>query len=161
MEKELLSWTKKLVVTILIGLLCYGIYISREIFFILLVSGFLTIIISPLVTLGEKYKIPAWITVIGVFIAIILLLLIVVGTLIPILSNYISDSIGTVTSWTNNAKEIYLTQGIQGFHLHPYIEKAILFLFGEKNIDHTFDIIKQNAGNIQSFLTSQISSITS
>lgn len=161
MEKEILLWTKKLIVTILIGLLCYGIYISREIFFILLISGFLTIIISPLVALWEKYKVPAWITVIGVFIAIILLLLIVVGTLIPIVSNYISDSIGTVTSWTNNAKEIYLTQGIEGFHLHPYIEKAILFLFGEKNIDHTFDIIKQNAGNIQSFLTSQISSITS
>ncbi|GAB0175068.1 MAG: AI-2E family transporter [Candidatus Altimarinota bacterium] len=161
MEKEILIWIKKLIVTILIGLLCYGIYISREIFFILLISGFLTIIISPLVTLGEKYKIPAWVTVIGVFIAIILLLLIVVGTLIPIISNYISDSIGTVTSWTNNAKEIYLTQGIEGFHLNPYIERAILFLFGEKNIDHTFDIIKQNAGNIQSFLTSQISSITS
>lgn len=160
MEKELLMWTKKLIVAILIGVLCYGIYISREIFFIILISGFLTIIISPLVDIGERYRIPAWITVIWVFIALILLLLIVVGTLIPIVSNYISESIGTVTTWTNNAKEVYLSQGIVGFHLHPYIEKTILFLFGEKNIDHTFDIIKQNAGSIQSFLTSQISSIT-
>lgn len=161
MDKELLQWTKKLTIAILIGILCYGLYISREIFVILLVSGFLTIIISPLVDIGERYRIPAWVTVIWVFIAIILLLLIVVGTLIPILSNYISESIGTVTSWTNNAKEIYLTQGIHGFHLNPYIERTILFLFWEKNIDHTFDIIKQNAGSIQSFLTSQISSITS
>ncbi len=161
MDKELLQWTKKLTIAILIGILCYGLYISREIFFILLVSGFLTIIISPLVDIGERYRIPAWVTVIWVFIAIILLLLIVVGTLIPILSNYISESIGTVTSWTNNAKEIYLTQGIHGFHLNPYIERTILFLFWEKNIDHTFDIIKQNAGSIQSFLTSQISSIAS
>lgn len=37
----------------------------------------------------------------------------------------------------------------------------ILLLFGEKNIDHTLDIIKQNAGSIQSFLTNQISSLTS
>lgn len=161
MDKELIIWGKKVVLTILIGVFCYALYISQDIFFILLVSTFLTIIISPLVNLGERYRVPAWITVIGVFIILLLLLLIVVGTLIPILSNYISESIGTVTNWTNNAKEIYLSQGIQGFHLHPYIERSILFLFGEKNIDHTFDIIKQNAGSIQSFLTSQISSITS
>ena len=160
MEKELLQWTKKLIVTILIGLLCYVIYVSRDIFFIILISGFLTIIISPLVDIGERYRVPAWISVIWVFIALLLLLLIVVGTLIPIISNYISESIGTVTTWTNNAKEIYLTQGIEGFHLHPYIERTILFLFGEENIDHTFDIIKQNAWSIQSFLTSQISTLT-
>ncbi len=72
-----------------------------------------------------------------------------------------SDTINTIILWVNNAKGIYLTQGIEGFHFHPYIERMILLLFGEKNIDHTLDIIKQNAGNIQSFLTNQISSITS
>jgi predicted PurR-regulated permease PerM len=34
-------------------------------------------------------------------------------------------------------------------------------LFGEQYIDQTLDIIKQNMGNIQSFLTTQIGSITS
>lgn len=160
MERDLLIWTKKVIITLWIGIFCYILYTSREIFFILLVSGFLTIIISPLVDIGERYRIPWWITVISVFVFIILLLLIVAGTLIPIITNYISESIGTITSWTNNAKDIYLSKGIEWFHLHPYLEKTILFLFWEKNIDHTFDIIKQNAGSIQSFLTNQISSIT-
>jgi predicted PurR-regulated permease PerM len=89
------------------------------------------------------------------------LIFVVIGTLVPIIMNYISDTITTVTLWANTAKEMYMTAGIQGFHLHPYLEKTILFLFGEKNIDHTLDIVKQNAGSIQSFLSSQVSHLTS
>jgi predicted PurR-regulated permease PerM len=45
--------------------------------------------------------------------------------------------------------------------LHPYIEKSILFLFNESNIDHTLALIRDNAGNIQSVITNQLSTLTS
>lgn len=67
----------------------------------------------------------------------------------------------TVIIWTKTAQSTYATQGIHGFGLSPYIEKAITFLFNEKNIDQTLSFIRDNAGNIQSVITTQLSSITS
>ena len=93
MSPEIILWIKKILVLIGISILCYILYISRDIFFIIVISGFLTIIINPLVDRSERYKIPAWITVLGVFIVIFLLGTIVIGTLIPIIVNYISESI--------------------------------------------------------------------
>ena len=136
-------------------------YEIRSIVFLILISGFLTIITHPLISFGERYKVPAWLSIIGVFIVVFLLGSIVIGTLIPIVMNYVSDSIGAITLWASTAKEVYVSKGIPGFGLHPYIEKVVTFLLSGRNIDHTLDIIKQNAGNIQTFLTTQISSLTS
>lgn len=161
MNSELSLWIKKICITIIIGIFCFIAYSIRDIFFIIIISGFLTIIINPLISLWERHKISIWITLILLLIIILLLWSVVIGTLIPIIVTYISDTIGSVTIWANTAEKIYLAEGIPGFHLHPYLEKIILFLFRWDNINHTLDIIKQNAGNIQSFLTSQISSLTS
>ena len=93
MSSEIKLWIKKILVLIVMSIGCYILYIARDIFFIIVISGFLTIIINPLVDKSERYKIPAWITVLSVFIIIFLLGSIVIGTLIPIVVNYISDSI--------------------------------------------------------------------
>jgi hypothetical protein len=85
------------------------------------------------------------VTVIGVYIVIFLLGSIVIGTLIPIIINYVTDTASVVINWVNSAQSVYMTQGITGFHFHPYIEKVILLILGENNIEHTLDIIKQNA----------------
>lgn len=84
-----------------------------------------------------------------------------IGTLIPIVINYVTETAALVINWVNSAQSVYLRDGITGFHFHPYIERVVLLIFGEKNIEHTLDIIKQNAGNIQSIITTQISSLTS
>jgi predicted PurR-regulated permease PerM len=86
---------------------------------------------------------------------------IVVSTIIPIIITYVSDTVTAVIAWTQTAQSIYLSQGIQGFALHPYIERLITFLFAEKNIGQTLAFIRDNAGNIQSIITTQLSSITS
>lgn len=83
------------------------------------------------------------------------------GTIVPIIINYVSDTVTTVITWTKTAQSTYATQGIHGFGLSPYIERAIVFLFNEKNIDQTLSFIRDNAGNIQSVITTQLSSITS
>lgn len=93
MSLELYEWTKKILILIGISLLAYITYLARDIFFIILVSGFLTIIINPLVDYGERYNIPSWVTTTVIFIIIFLLGTIVIGTLIPIIISYISDSI--------------------------------------------------------------------
>jgi predicted PurR-regulated permease PerM len=128
---------------------------------VIVIAGFMTILINPLAERGERHKIPAWLTVIGVYIVIFFLGSIVIGTLIPIIVDYVTDTVATVTTWVNQAQGIYTRDGLSGFHFHPYIEKVIRLVFGESNIEHTLDIIKQNAGNIQSILTTQISSLTS
>lgn len=66
-----------------------------------------------------------------------------------------------VINWVNTAQAVYIRDGIHGFNFHPYIERTILLVLGENNIEHTLDIIKRNAGNIQSIVTTQISSLTS
>jgi predicted PurR-regulated permease PerM len=161
MQNELALFIKKMLVIFLFIALWYALYSVSSILLIILISGFITMLINPLAEKGEKYHIPAWVTVIWVYIIIFLLWSIVIGTLIPIIIDYLSDTATLVIQWVNNAQIIYLKEGISGFHFHPYAEKIILFVFGEKNIEHTLDIIKQNAWNIQAILTNQIWSITS
>jgi len=161
MQNELLLWVKKIWILLLISGILYISYLLSDVIINLLIAGFITILVNPLANLWEKYKIPAWLTVLWVYIVILLLWSIVIGTLIPIIVNYVTDTANLIIGWVNSAQAIYLKEGIAGFHFHPYIEKWIVLVFWEKNIEHTLDIIKQNIWNIQSILTSQISSITS
>ncbi len=160
MNTELSLWTKKILILIGIAGALYTLYILNWLVIILLIAAFITIIINPLVVKGEKYNVPAWLTVIGVYIVIIILGSIVIWTIIPIVATYISDTTTLIINWTNTAQSIYLTEWIAGFHFHPYIVRVIEFSLGKENLTHTLDIIKQNAWNIQTFLTSQISSLT-
>lgn len=161
MSQELALWVKKILVLVGILGILFLVYNAASILLILVISGFITILLNPLVEKGESFHVPAWITVIGVYVIIFLLGSVVIGNLVPIVINYISFIINTVIDWVNNAQNIYVTGWIRGFNLNPYIERLVLFLFGEENITHTFDIIKQNAGSIQAFFTNQISIFTS
>ncbi len=161
MNTELLTWTKKILILLCFVLLLYVLYTLSSLVVIVVIAGFITILINPLAEIGEKYSIPAWISVIGVYIIIFFLWSIVIGTLIPIIIDYVTNTVTTVTNWVNTAQSVYLREGLSGFKFHPYIEKVIRLVFWESNIEHTLDIIKQNAGNIQSIITTQISSLTS
>jgi predicted PurR-regulated permease PerM len=161
MTAELQLWIKKILIVLAIAAGLYVLWLLSSIITLVLIAGFLTIVMNPLIDLGERYRVPSWLTLIGVYIIVFLLGSVVIGTLIPIVINYVTETAALVINWVNSAQSIYLREGITGFHFHPYIERIVLLVFGEKNIEHTLDIIKQNAGNIQSIVTTQISSLTS
>lgn len=161
MSQEITLWIKKLIVTGLLIALCYGMYLTLDIIILLLIAGFLALLITPLVEKWKQYHIPEWLTVVTVYVSFLLLATIVVIAILPIIINYISGLITQVTHWTNTAQETYARYGIQGFNLPTLVEDAIVYVFRKENIGNLLELIKQNAGTIQSFLTSQVSSITS
>jgi predicted PurR-regulated permease PerM len=161
MTQELTFWIKKILILLAFVAGLYVLWMLSSIILLVLIAGFVTIVMNPLINLWEKHKIPSWATLIGVYIVVFLLGSIVIGTLIPIIIEYVTETAALVINWVNSAQSTYISQWIQGFHFHPYIEKIIILVLGENNIEHTLDIIKQNAGNIQSVITTQISSLTS
>ena len=161
MSNEISLWIKKLAVTAIMVAIGYGIYLTSNTIIMLGVAGFLTILITPLVEKWRKFHIPEWITIVVVYIAIILLATIVAVSIVPIVIDYFASIIRQVTHWANTAQDTYLHYGIRGFNLPDWLENAILYVVSPENINNTLDLIKQNAGSIQTFLTSQISSITS
>jgi predicted PurR-regulated permease PerM len=160
MQNDISLWTKKVLVTFVFGVFIYLLYNLKSLVLVLVISGFLTLLIIPLIEKGRRYRVPEWITIISVYVLIFFLGSIVIGTLIPIIIDYVTDTVAIITNWVNTAQSTYATEGIKGFHFHPYLERIVLFVFGETNIEHTLDIIKQNAGNIQSIVTKQISNLT-
>lgn len=161
MHNELSLWIKKILLLLLLSAWVWILYILSSTILLLVIAGFITILINPLADKWEQHGIPSWVTVIGVYITIFLLWSIVIWTLIPIVIDYVIDTTSLVINWVTLAQTTYLEQWIVGFHFHPYLEKIIIFVFWEGNIGHTLDIIKQNAGSIQSIITTQIWSLTS
>lgn len=161
MQNEIILWVKKLIATAIFIFVAYAIYLTQDTIVLLLTAGFLTLLITPLVDKWKKYKIPEWITVIFVYFTLVFLATVVMVSIIPIVINYLVNIVEQVTHWSQTAQETFSRYGIAGFNLPDFLEKLILYLFSEENINSTLDIIKQNAGSIQTFLTSQLSSITS
>jgi predicted PurR-regulated permease PerM len=160
MSSELLLWIKKILILIAIGILGYLLWMIQSFIVILVIAGFITILITPLIDLLEKKHIHASITILGIYMLVLVIGTIVIGTIIPIIITYVTDTVTTVIEWTKSAQSIYTTKGIHGFGFHPYIERGIGFLFDSKNIDHTLAFIRDNAGNIQSIVTGQLSNLT-
>ncbi len=162
MTHDLSVWVKKVLLLLLILTLLYLLYSITSILVIILIAGFITVIVNPLIDKWERYHIPVWVMITLVYISVFFLGSVIISTILPIVTDYISAIVRTIIEWANKIQEIYTTQwGLKGFHLNPYVEKVVILLFWEANINHTLDIIKQNAGNIQAFFTNQISSLTS
>ncbi len=160
MNTELQTYAKKVFLTLGIAVLVYGAYRTQNTLIMLVISGFFTILITPLVEKWKKYRIPEWLTIVIVYIGILLVASIIVGTIIPIVINYVSNVINQITTWSNQAQEIYMREGLDGFHLHPYIQNMVEWIFAGINIEDILGIIKQNAGSIQQFITNQAGNIT-
>lgn len=160
MSVELKLWIKKILIVLAFVVILYAAWLIRSTLTVLLIAGFLTIVVNPLISLWERHKIHAGFTLIIVYIVVFLVMGLVVGTLIPIIINYLRDSVTLLVNWANSIQQTYTTSGIEWLHLPSFIEKGVLLLFWENNIQHTLDIIKQNAGNIQSFVTNQVASVT-
>ena len=161
MSNELILWIKKILILIIILAIGYTLYLLQSLLLVLLISAFITILITPLIDLLEKKHIHASITIIGVYVSVIIIGSVVASTVIPIIITYVSETVSSIIAWANAAQGIYAQQWINGFGLNPYIEKSILFLLNEDNIDQTLSFIRDNAGNIQSVVTKQLSTLTS
>lgn len=161
MTHELTLWIKKILILLVIGASLYILWMLSSVVVIILISAFITIVLNPLINIGERHRIPSWLTLIWVYILVIVLGSIVIGSLVPIIVNYITDTATLVINWVNTAQTTYMRQWIDGFHFHPYIERAILLVFHEDNIETTLSIIKENIWSLQSVLTTQLSSLTS
>lgn len=161
MSNELITWIKKILILISILIIGYLLFLINSILVILLISGFITILITPLVTLLERKYVHASLTILWIYLTIIVIWLVVAWTVIPIIITYVTNTVNTVIHWANEAQSIYTTHWIKGFGLSPYIERFILFLFNEHNIDQTLSFIRDNAGNIQNIITTQLSILTS
>ena len=54
MSSELILWTKKILILIAIFAIGYLVYMMQSLIIVLLISGFITILISPLIDMMEK-----------------------------------------------------------------------------------------------------------
>ena len=161
MASELILWVKKILILIAILAIWYLLYLMQSLIIVLLISAFITILITPLIDLMERRGVHASLTILGVYLIVIIIGSIVAGTIVPIIITYVSETVTTVIEWTRTAQSTYTTQWIQWFGLNPYLERLIQFLFNERNIDQTLSFIRDNAGSIQSVITTQLSSLTS
>ncbi len=160
MNSELINWSKKIGILLWFLVLGYIFYISRWIISLLVIAGFITFLIVPLVEKWKKYKIPEWLTIIFVYCVLLIIFIITVWTLLPIIITYISKGITAITQWAQSAQTVYQNEGIAGFHLHPYIEQTISHIIQPENIGNILKFIQENSNSIQSFLTSQVSHVT-
>lgn len=108
MSKEIEIWIKKIISLGIIAIICYIIYLTQNIISMLVISGFLTLLITPLVEKWKKHKIPEWITICFVYICIIFLVVVVFAAIIPIIINYLVSITTQIIEWSKNAQEIFL-----------------------------------------------------
>jgi predicted PurR-regulated permease PerM len=73
MTHELSLWVKKILILLAIIAGLYVLWSISNILLVLMIAGFMTMVVNPLITLGEARKIPSWLTLIGVYIIMFLL----------------------------------------------------------------------------------------
>ena len=64
MASELVLWTKKILILLAIAAGLYILWMLSSIITLVLVAGFLTIVMNPLIDLGERYRVPSWLTLV-------------------------------------------------------------------------------------------------
>lgn len=109
MSTELILWIKKILILIIILVIGYTLYLLQSLLLVLLISAFITILITPLIDLLEKKHIHASITIIGIYLIVLVIASIVMGTIIPIIITYVTDTVNIIVNWVNEAQAIYNT----------------------------------------------------
>ncbi len=113
MSTELTIWIKKILILIAILVMGYLLYMIESLILVLVISSFITILITPLIDLMEKRRVHASFTILGVYLIVIIIGSIVASTIIPIIIRYVSETVATVITWANEAQSIYANQGIK------------------------------------------------
>lgn len=82
----------------------------QSLIIVLLISAFITILITPLIDLMERRGVHASLTILGVYLIVIIIGSVVAGTIVPIIITYVSETVTTVIEWTRTAQSTYTTQ---------------------------------------------------
>jgi predicted PurR-regulated permease PerM len=154
-------WTKKIGIIIVYALIAYISYSMGGVIFILVISGFLTLLFSGVVDTWEKRRIPAWLTLTVIYIMATLAIILIVSTVLPIFVEYITKWVNSLIVWINSLQSSISTGGVRSLGLNPYIERGLDFVIGRVQLESVLTMVKDNAGTIQTFITTQVSSITS
>ncbi len=64
MASELVLWTKKILIILVVAAGLYILWMLSSIITLILIAGFLTIVMNPLIDLGERHGAPSWLTLI-------------------------------------------------------------------------------------------------
>jgi predicted PurR-regulated permease PerM len=89
-SSSLSLWTKKIGIIIVYALIAYIAYNMGGVIFILMISGFLTLLFAGVVDTWERRRIPAWLTLMIIYIIATLSLILIVSTVLPIFVEYIT-----------------------------------------------------------------------
>jgi predicted PurR-regulated permease PerM len=160
-SSSLSLWTKKIGIIIVYALIAYIAYNMGGVIFILMISGFLTLLFAGVVDTWERRRIPAWLTLMIIYIIATLSLILIVSTVLPIFVEYITKWVSSLIVWINALQTNISTGGVRSLWLHPYIERGLDFVIGRVKLESVLTMIKDNAGTIQTFITTQVKSITS
>jgi predicted PurR-regulated permease PerM len=160
-SSSLSLWTKKIGIVIVYALIAYIAYNMGGVIFILMISGFLTLLFAGVVDTWERRRIPAWLTLMIIYIIATLSLILIVSTVLPIFVEYITKWVSSLIVWINALQTNISTGGVRSLWLHPYIERGLDFVIGRVQLESVLTMIKDNAGTIQTFITTQVKSITS
>lgn len=64
MVSELVLWTKKILIILVVAAGLYILWMLSSIITLVLVAGFLTLVMNPLIDLGERHRVPSWLTLV-------------------------------------------------------------------------------------------------
>ncbi len=110
MNTEYSLFLKKVFTLLFIAVILWVLYTINSVVVIVLLSGFLGILMNPLVTLMQQKRVPAWLTVTVIYILVLILIFFVIGTLVPLIIQYISIGISGFIKWIQNVQLIYSTE---------------------------------------------------
>ena len=160
MSSELILWIKKIIVILFIGILLYIWYLLQSIILMIFLSGCITIVIHPVIEKGNKYHIPDWLTIIGIYTILFLFSLVVLWTIIPIFLEYISSWVWALTLWIWETQRTYALEWMNGFNIPNIIQETIETLIWHASLDNIFNLLQKNAVAIQDFLKNSITILT-
>jgi predicted PurR-regulated permease PerM len=83
-------WIKKIGIVIVYALIAYITYNMGGVIFIFVISGFFTLLFSGVVDSWERRRVPAWLTLLIIYVIATLAIILIVSTVLPIFVEYIT-----------------------------------------------------------------------
>ncbi len=159
-NESLLDWIEKIGILLLVAITLYLLYTLEAVVFIFCISGLLTLMLHGAIEAWEKYHVRPWITLSLIYLCAFFAITVVVSNILPIFVEYISQGIGKLTEWLTTLQTAISLKNVNSLHFNPYIEHVLNFLMGRVNLEQVLNFIKSNAGAIQTFISNQVSTIT-
>ncbi len=149
MPDSLSIFTKKVLILFWITFLSYLLYLLSDFLVVLFLSGFLTLLLSPILSSARKYHIPEPITLLLAFIILLCTWIIALFAIIPIFLEQI-----TLLSWhvANNMHEFEIAYRSDWLNTE-ILPSFLAWMIGSFDISTLFDFIRNNASSLASMIS--------